>query len=572
MTRKLSPACKRTYLLFVALLFVIRPLHAEVKLPAIFGDHMVLQQDIKVPVWGTAEPGEKVTVIVGDHAGAATADGEGRWRIDLPPFAPNPQRLIMTVMGKNLIRLEDVLIGDVWVASGQSNMEYPLQGAHNFKDVAEYLNDDQLRIFMVDHAYALEPDSDVKGHWEIGSRETLAKCSAVACFFARELRGSLNRPIGLIDSSFGGTVAQSWTSISGLQKDPPFNNYLDAHRKIVADFAAASAGYGDRKAAYDKIRAAWEAKDGVEIMRRWAVWSKQAQENRIAGKPVPPDPQPEVPCPQQPIEPLGGENAPGNLYNGMIAPLIPFAIKGVIWYQGEYNAGNAVEYRTLFPRLIGDWREKWGEGTFPFLFVQLAALAERGLVGGGDWPLLQEAQFMTLSVPNTGMATAIDIGDPNNVHPADKMDVGVRLSLLARHRVYGQNVVDTGPVFDTMSISGNTARISFSATGSGLVIGKAPWTAEDAYPIPTDKLVGFEIAGADQKFFVADARIEGNTVVVSSTQVPNPVAVRYDFANLTTANLYNKEGLPAFPFRTDKWDNVNSPAIAPRMMPPKAGP
>jgi sialate O-acetylesterase len=565
-----SIASRRTaYLLFVSGLLFIRPLHAEVKLPAIFGDHMVLQQEMKVPVWGTADPGEKVTVIVGGHTGTAIADDKGKWRIDLAPFTPDPGVLSLVVMGKNMIRFEDVLIGDVWLASGQSNMEFNVHDSHNFKDISDHLDDQQLRVFQADHAYAFEPVSDLKGHWAVASHDSLLGFSAIAYFFGHELRGKLNRPIGLVESSFGGTVAQSWTSISGLQKDPPFTNYIDAHNKASADFPALSDSYADKVIAFQKADREWRDKYETGYWKIWGAWQTQAQENRIAGKPVPPEPHFDHPPAQQPADPFGGPNAPGNLFNGMIAPLIPFAIKGVIWHQGEYNAGDAAEYRTLFPRLITDWREKWGQGDFPFLFVQLAGYGEREVVGGGGWPLLQEAQFMTLSVPNTGMATSIDVGDRDAIHPTDKLDVGLRLALVARHLVYGENVVYAGPMFDKMTVEGTHARISFTQTGSGLIIGAAPWTAPDAYPIPTTKLVGFVIAGADKKFYEADAKIEGNTVIVSSPQVPSPTAVRYDFATITAANLYNKENLPAFPFRTDKWDDVNSPAIPPQMVPPK---
>ncbi len=474
-------------------------------------------------------------------------------------------------MSKNQIRLEDVLVGDVWLASGQSNMEYCLRGVHNIKEISDHLEDQQLRVFMADHAYALEPASDVRGHWEVASRESLSGFSAIAYFFGHDLRQTLNRPIGLVESSFGGTIAQSWTSISGLEKDPPFAAEVAAHAAAMEKFQSLSAGYGETRVNYQKVIDAWDATDGQALYRAWDAWRRQAQINRIAGKPVPRDPEPGHLRPPEPADPLGGRNLPGSLFNGMIAPLIPFAIKGVIWHQGEFNADRAVEYRTLFPRLISDWRNKWGQGDFPFLFVQLAALGDREVIGGGDWPLLQEAQFMASRVPNTGIATSIDIGDRNDIHPADKLDVGLRLARIARHRVYGQNIVDSGPIFEKMTIEGHAARISFTQTGGGLAIGRAPWTAPDAYPIPATHLVGFVIAGADQKFAIADATIDGDTVVVSSAQVPEPVAVRYDFANITIANLYNKEGLPAFPFRTDSWDNVNSPAVGPQMVPEKTG-
>jgi sialate O-acetylesterase len=378
------PRC--VFFVVTSVLFSSRSVVAEVKMPAIFGDHMVLQQGQKVPVWGTADPGEKVTVIVGDHAGGATADDKGKWRIDLAPFPPSSTTYAMIVMGRNMIRYEDVMIGDVWIASGQSNMEFSVHDCANFKDISDHLDDQLLRVFQADHAYALEPNSEIRGHWEIASLASLEHFSAVAYFFGHELRGHVNQPIGLVDSCLGGTVAQSWTSISGLQKDPPFTNYIDAHDKAVADFPALSDGYADKVVAFQKADREWRDKYETDYWKIWGVWQTQAQLNRIAGKPVPPEPHFDHPPAQQPADPFGGPNAPGNLYNGMIAPLIPFAIKGVIWYQGEYNAGDSVEYRTLFPRLITDWREKWGQGDFPFLFVQLAVpFASTDLRVGGKY-------------------------------------------------------------------------------------------------------------------------------------------------------------------------------------------
>jgi len=258
------------------------------------------------------------------------------------------------------------------------------------------------------------------------------------------------------------------------------------------------------------------------------------------------------------------------LYNGMIAPLLPYGIRGVIWYQGENNAGEAVEYRTLFPRLITDWREKWGQGDFPFLFVQLAGLAINGqyaadnsLYANADWPLLREAQTMALRLPDTAVATAIDLGDVSGIHPPDKLDVGLRLALAARHLAYGQDVVYSGPVFDKMTTEGNAIRVLFRQLGGGLVLADSPWTLCGCLPTPTNEPLGFVIADAGRKFVLAKARIDGETVVVSSPEVPNPVAVRYDWGNLTQANLYNKENLPCLPFRTDNWDDVISPALPP---------
>jgi sialate O-acetylesterase len=543
------------------------PLQAEVKLPEIFGTYMVLQQEMTVPLWGTADPGEHITVVAGDHSGTAIADAQGKWRINLAAFPPKTPRMTVSVYGKNLVEFDDVLIGDVWLASGQSNMEYCLRGAHNIKDIEDHLADDELRVFMADHAYALEPATDLRGHWEVAGHDSLWNFSAIAYFFGHELRQALDRPIGLIETSFGGTIAQSWTSVSGLAMDPPFKGELDVHDANLKALPTLSADYGQKVAGFQGAITDWQAKYGDDLNRRRIQWQQDAQAARVAGKPVPPDPQPGAPLPQQPPDELGGRNGPGNLFNGMIAPLIPYAIKGIIWHQGEFNVGAAVEYRTLFPRLITDWRDKWGEGNIPFLYVQLAALGDRDVVGGGDWPLLQEAQGMARSLPNVGMATSIDIGDRNTIHPADKFDVGQRLAKLAYKIAYGKNVVAEGPTFDKMTIEGSAARISFTNPVGYLVVRPAPWTAPDAYSIPTTSLVGFVVAGADKKFFTADAKIDGNTVIVSSPQVPQPVAVRYDFANITIANLYNNEGLPAYPFRTDTWDDIFSPATPPQMVP-----
>lgn len=552
---------------------------ANVKVAAIFGDHMVLQQDQKVPVWGTAEVGEKVTVSAGGHAGETVAATDGKWRVDLAPFAGSNAPITLTVQGNNSVTFQDVLIGEVWLSSGQSNMEYFVGGSHNAKEVIPKAADPQLRLFYVNHATSLQPLSDLTrsgwldpiadpaGQWLLADPKTVEHFSGVAYFFGRELRSKLKRPVGLIGCSLGGTDAQSWTSIPGLQKNPAFSRYVQAHEKLVEAYPSKRPGYEERKAQFERATREWNAKYDAGVYAREVAWAADARRARAAGQPIPKRPDLPEPRPVFPTEPDGGKNQPGNLFNGMVAPLIPYAIKGVIWYQGEFNSG-AVEYRTLFPRLISDWREKWGEGNFPFLFVQLAAFGnDDHIQGGGEWALLQEAQSKALSLPNMGMATAADIGDFVEIHPADKLDVGLRLALLARHIGYGETLVYTGPTFDKIAVEGNAIRVHFTQTGSGLVISSAPWTAANAQPTPTDRLLGFVIAGADEKFVLADARIDGNSVVVSSPVVPKPIAVRYDFANFTQANLYNKEGLPAFSFRTDTWDHVLSPTIPPVMTP-----
>jgi sialate O-acetylesterase len=495
----------------------VSQIHADVKMPAIFGDHMVLQQELRVPVWGTASPGEKVRVTAGDQSASTTADGSGKWRVDLAPFAANTPAMTVTVVGKNTLTFQDVLIGDVWLASGQSNMEFAFaHGGTHPEDNTGYLggvldaanedakaNDPALRIFYVAHKMSVTPVDDVVGKWELCTSESIADFSGVAYYFGREIRHAFHRPVGLIGSYYGGTGCEAWTSLDGFEKDPPFADKVDQIKQLRA-------------------------------------------------------------APPAALE----RHMPSVLYNGMIAPLVPYAIKGVIWYQGEDNGGNPVPYRTLFPRLITDWRERWGEGDFPFLFVQLAEWGGNGGPAGNNWPMLREAQAMALALPNTGMATAIDIGDTYTIHPSDKLDVGIRLGLVAKHVAYGQELIYSGPTYDKMTVEGNTIRVSFTPSDPGLNIGVSPHPPADEAPIPTTDLLGFVIAGADQKFVQADAKIDGATVVVSSPQVPNPVAVRYDWAHSTQANLYGKDNLPALPFRSDNWDNVVSPAFPPAQVTP----
>ena len=491
-------------------------------MPAIFGDHMVLQQELKVPLWGMADPGEKVTVTAGDHTGMAMADSSGKWRVDLEPFTPNTPTITVTVVGHNTLKFDDVLIGDVWIASGQSNMEFAFaHGGNHPEDNTGYLggvlnepteiartNDPQMRLFYVAHDMSLTPVDDVKGKWLLCTPETVADFSGVAYYFGRDLRNTFHRPIGLIGSYYGGTGAEAWTSETGLQKPPPFQGEVDHLKQLRA------------------------------------VHPPPALERHM----------------------------PTVLFNGMISPLVPYGIKGVIWYQGEDNGGNPVPYRTLFPRLITDWREKWGQGDFPFLFVQIAGWGGNGGPAGNNWPMLREAQAMALKLPNTGMATAVDVGDTYNIHPADKLDVGDRLALVARHVAYGQDLIFSGPTYDKMTVEGNTIRVSFTPADPGLVISRPPHPIADEAPIPTTDLLGFVIAGADKKFVQAQAKIDGSTVVVSSPDVPNPVAVRYDWAHSTQANLYGKESLPALPFRSDNWDDVVSPAFPPAQVTPPAAP
>jgi len=525
---------------------------ADVRLPAIFGDHMVLQEKSKLPVWGWASPGEKITVTFKSQKQTTTAAADGTWRLDLKPVDPSSEAGTLTVVGNNTLTFTDVLVGDVWVASGQSNMEFGIQTDSRGKETITNATDSSIRFFFVPWATALQPQTDIgpivpssplNGKWVVCSPETMGAnwawhgFSAVGYYFTKEIRRVTGNPIGMIAAYKGGTPAEAWTSISGLEKDKVLSYFVAEHQKRVDNFTNA-------QAAYSKAHADYEIK-----IKEWRAASEKA---KAAGEVVPANS-----APKEPTRPDGGYGAPGNLFNGMIAPLIPYAIKGVIWYQGESNGDNmkeAGEYSILFPRMIKDWREKWAQENFPFLFAQLPNFnAPSTTPAEGRWAWVRDAQLKTLALPNTGMAVTIDIGDANNIHPPDKLYVGQRLAMTARHVVYGQDLVYSGPIYDLMKVNGNKIRIKFKSLGGGLTLGTPPPTAAGkTFPPPTE-LTGFGIAGVDQKFVWAKAILDGNTVIVSSDEIQQPVAVRYDWGQNPSGDLYNMEGLPASPFRTDDW-------------------
>ena len=569
----------RFVLLIVGAVASLGGLHvsANVTMPAIFGDHMVLQQDCKLAVWGWADPGEKVTVTVGKQTGTATADSGGSWRVDLAPVSSTgatavPQTLV--VAGKNTITFHDVLIGDVWIASGQSNMEFGVgMLEHPAEEIAK-ANEPMLRLFCVPKGGSLTPLRDIiptgdfpyMGKWFVCTPEGLAKSgtnngfSAVAYYFGREIQHAADHPVGIIDSNYGGTRAEAWTSVSGLEKDPALVHYVRQHDKIVENFPQALAVYPQQCVEYKAARDIWDKEVGTAYVAVRDAWNQKVNDARAKGLPPPSGqyPQPSRPPPPEVPIPDDGAAGPGNLFNCMIAPLIPYAIKGVVWYQGESNAGDmdsAREYGTLFPRLIADWREKWGQGDFPFIFVMLAAIGDLDTAPSeGSFPYARESQTKALALPNTGMAMALDLGNPFDIHPKDKFDVGLRLALAARHVAYGQDNVFSGPTFDSMQIEGNKIILSFKNVGGGLKIGAPPWVYDGKPIVTPDKLTGFGIAGADKNWFWAQAKIDGDKVILSSDKVPAPVAVRYGWDQNPPIDLYNKENLPAVPFRTDHWD------------------
>jgi sialate O-acetylesterase len=482
--------------------------HGEVRLPKMLSSHMVLQRERPIHLWGWADPGEQVSVSMHGASAAGKADDLGHWSLYLPPEkAGGPYSL--TIAGSNSITLDDVLVGDVWFASGQSNMQFPLAGfpgnAEMQNGAEEIRNATQpnLRLLHVADKAAPYPLQDIQSDsgWTLCTPETAANFSAAAYFFGREIAAKEHVPVGLIDSSWGGTPAEAWLSMDSLGADA-------ALMPVFAEWAYKSRDHEDMPA----IRAAEKRDDDA---------AKAANQ----------------PLPKHPFRPNLDSWAPAWLYNGMVAPVVNYPIKGVIWYQGESNSDNrrASLYERLFPALIADWRRQWREGDFPFLFVQLANFKSSPME---SWAIVREAQRRTLALANTGMAVTIDIGNPDNVHPADKQDVGARLALAARDIAYGERVEDSGPMYRQTSVEGSGLRVWFDHAEGLAAKGGA--------------LAGFEVAGDDGKFVTADAQIKGESIVVSSSGVTSPKYVRYGWENAPVLHLYNSAGLPASPFTSEK--------------------
>ncbi|GAB3734415.1 sialate O-acetylesterase [Spirosoma lituiforme] len=631
---------------------------ADVRLPNVFGSHMVLQRRKPVPVWGWAEAGEKVTVTLNNQTKATKAGKDGTWRVALDAMeAGGPYQLL--VKGKNnTVTFDDVLAGEVWICSGQSNMEWPLSAAANAKTEIPVANYPTIRQLLVKKAISLTPKDNIDGSWSICTPETAPQFTAVGYFFAKQLQKELNVPIGLINTSWGGTHSETWTSREAMNQNDELRlvaSKLPATSDEVIQRGAArtqaliNAQQGSLPTAADEQTWAsatlndsewktmnmpgdWEwgglpTLDGVVWFRQEIVIPDGSNHQKmvlyidsvadndstfINGQLVGstkggkarayaiPDgllksgrnvvairvtdtdgsgglmgrPEQLKLANDNLTIPLAGKwkyrvasvfassYKPGpntfatQLFNAMINPLIPYAVEGAIWYQGESNAGRAYQYRKTFPLMIQDWRRHWGYD-FPFLFVQLASFN----AGNGDsrqgsnWAELREAQTLTLQLPNTGMAVTSDIGERNDIHPKNKLDVGNRLAAEAMRVAYGKegekgNEPSRGPQFNKMTVAGNRVTLTFGNVGSGLI-------AKDRYGY----LRGFEVAGADQKFYYAKAEIQGNSVVVHADSVATPVAVRYGWADDNgDVNLYNQENFPAIPFRTDTWKGITEAA------------
>ena len=681
---------------FVWLAVGCPPLLAELKLPAIFGDHMVFQREAKAPVWGWADPGEKVTITFAGQKKSTTADKDGKWTVRLDPMPANAEGQTLTVSSgiRNLqsaprqaqggehrrTTIRNVVVGDVWLCSGQSNMASGARGSvPNWEEEALRTDYPSIRSLSVKHKLSLFPEQDVEGAWVVCTPRTAGSFSGAAFFFGRSLHEKLKIPIGLIHSSRGATRAEVWVSRETLGNVPALKPELDrldrarqsfdevekeylavreradqARKEAIAELTKREA---DEELAREMAAPSLDAnswkevtvptrifdhpvlgqcageiwfRKTVEIPREWAgkdvqlylgaideidvtflngtkigasgsvakrdisnwdqpraykvpgdlvkagpnvvavrvfnfngaggIWGARPEQLRIelAGA----QPAGSVPIagtwryraafrfpPRAPDAPLCSRT-PSAYFNGMIHPLIPFGLRGAIWYQGESNVGNGYRYRSVFRSLIQDWRTRWGQGDFPFLFVQLPNFSPPVAEPSPSlWAEVREAQLMTLSLPNTGMAVTIEVGDPLDLHPKNKRDVGDRLALAARGVVYKEEgLVFSGPIYESMRVEGNRIRLSFRHVGSGLV-------ARDGKPLSQ-----FAIAGSDRKFVWAQAKIEGNSVVVWNEKVPHPVGIRYAWANNPEGcNLANKEGLPASPFRTDDWPIVSEP-------------
>ena len=505
-------------------------LHADVKPNPLFTDGAVLQRGQPVPVWGTARDGEKVTVEIDKQKVSTTAAG-GKWSVNLKPLKEGGP-LSLKITGDNAVTVNNLLVGEVWVCSGQSNMEWKFAQAHNAKEEGPKADFPKIRMFTVKKTTSGKPLTEAEGSWVECSPQTVGGFSAVGYFFARDLYQKLGVPVGMIHTSWGGTPAQAWTSLEGFGNDPELKGYADAAKQKLANYDAAVAAYPAKLEEFKTKAKEWEETVGKAYQETLKSWNEAVAQAKQAGQPLPPKPTPSSPQPKAPAGPGGGSGEPATLFNGMLAPVIPYGIKGAIWYQGESNAKQSKQYQTLFPAMIADWRARWKQGDFPFLFVQIAPF-------NGQPPEIREAQFLTLAkVKNTAMAVTTDVGNATDIHPNKKEPVGQRLALAARALAYGEKIEYSGPLYDSMTAKGGKITLSFKHVGGGLV-------AKDG------ELKGFTIAGADKQFVPAQAKIEGSTVVVSAEGVAAPKAVRYGWANVPDVNLYNKEGLPASPFRSD---------------------
>lgn len=493
---------------------------ADVKLPAIFGDHMVLQRDQPVRVWGWDKSAQKVLVEFAGQKAEAVADGSGKWCASLAPLPASAESRDLKVTGSSSVTLQDVVVGEVWLCSGQSNMQWNVGSAYDADLVALTCTDPQIRLITVPQVGTQEPQNDFAGKWETAAPDVVKDFSAVGYLYGRLLHEAIQVPVGLIDNSWGGSAAEAWVPRNLLEANPIYKPFLD--------------DWVQKETNVEANTVKWKAD--------MEVWKKKAAEATAAKLPVPR-------APNSPEAEMKGQHRPGNLYNGVLKPIIGYTIRGAIWYQGETNAGRAYAYRTLFPFMIQQWRKEWGQGDFPFYWVQLADfMDEKPEPGPSGWAELREAQTMTLSLPRTGQAVIIDRGEAKDIHPKDKQTVANRLARLALANDYGISIVSQSPRYASHQVQGSKVIVQFTQVGGGL----------STFDVRNAK--GFAVAGADQVFHWAEGKvIAPDKMEVSCSQVPNPLAVRYAWADNPVANVLNKEGLPLTPFRTDDWPAITNP-------------
>lgn len=501
-------------LLAIAVLFPSVLVKAEVKLPDVIGSSMVLQQKMPVPIWGAAEPGEAVTVTFAGQKKTVVAGQDGKWRVDLGKLTASFTPQTMTIAGKNKIELRDILVGEVWLVAGQSNMQRLLRETDNGEAVQAAANHPNIRLFNASRDVAFKKKQGKLGAWAVCTPETVKEFSAAGYYFGVGLQKELNVPVGLLNSSYGGSQAEAWTPVAYLNASPDLKPTVDRTQIWAAE--------------REKVR--------VDYAAAIAKWRDDQEKAKATG--ARPSPSPGVP------DALRDYRVASSIYDGMIEPLMPFAIKGAIWYQGESNEARAEQYGLLMPTMIRAWRERWGEENFSFGIIQLPNY--RGVKAEPEeapWSFIREAQRRTaLNTPNTGLIVTIDIGEANDIHPKNKVDVGKRMLAWALKDVYGKRIA-TSPVLKKTELKDGKIILTFNDVGSGLKIKKG------------EKLEEFAIAGADKKWIWADAKIVGkNKVEVWSSAVASPQAVRYAFnSNPKNPNLTNDSGLPASPFRTDNW-------------------
>lgn len=499
------------------LVSVVSTAIADVKLPAVIGSDMVLQRGKPLPIWGWADAGESVSVSLAGQTKETKADDKGTWKVTFDAIDKSDKPLDLTVKATNTITLKNILIGEIWVCSGQSNMQWSVNQSANAQEEAKNASHPNIRLFHVPRVPAGAPAQDVNATWAVCSPQTVGGFSAVAYYYGRALQKDLNVPIGLIHSSWGGTRIEPWIPVEGfrLNKSNEFKRVVDS---VI-----------NSRASYLKTK--------NSVLDQTALWLPKAQAAAKAGAPIP-DP------PKWPTDPVSKPSAPTGLYNGMIHPVVPYAVRGAIWYQGESNRGMGMVYHELMKSLVGGWRQVWRQKPedFAFYYVQLAPYNYRNEPLA--LPEIWEAQTASLSIPNTGMVVTTDIGNVANIHPTNKQEVGRRLALWALAKTYGKKgTVYSGPLFKEVKFENGKAIIKFDHIGGGL-------TSRD------DKsLTHFALAGDDKLFTPAKAEVDltGDVIIVQSDGVAKPVAVRFGWDHMAEPNLMNKEGLPASPFRTDKW-------------------